>query len=590
MSLKKTVFLLFALMLFSLEVFAQDENSFKDTIELPFFDDFSYLSDSPSDKLWKNSGTTISRYMAKNPPSIGVLVFDCLDSLNQFYKHAYYGSVCSGDTIETLPINLDYQQNKTIFLSFALQAGGNGDMPEKQDSLCLDFYAPKEDCWVNIKQYSFSSKTEFSSQIINISEEKFLQKGFKFRFRNYFSLGSSSQKDLVSNCDFWYVDYVRLDKNRYEGDTLFSDVALTKEPIVKYGDYTLVPWKHYLEATNQEKLSYQIFYRNNDSKPRLLDSINLYLNGEKYALGSYNMPSYMDFENDNSDLNYRFTSLSDTVANIDIEVKLVSDVTSKDFPDNNYVLSKKTFYDSYAYDDGTAEAAYGLYGEGSQDGLVAVRFVSLKPDKLKGVYMYFCPVFQNAQADYFNIKVFNSLNGKPFVEIYSKNNVSVPKENPEKFVFFPFDNLVQITDTFYIGWQKLSKEIIAVGFDKTISGLDNKFYNLDGVWKQSKENGQIMIRPAFGYLTTAIEDLSKGNLRDKLQIKVYPNPAKEYFVVESDLVFSRRINIYNVFGQKVKSVFAEDSKIKISAMDLKSGMYILEIEGIEQKKKILITR
>ena len=422
--------------------------------------------------------------------------------------------------------------------------------------------------------------------MINITEKEYLQKGFKFRFRNYFSLGSESQKDLVGDCDFWFVDYVKLDRNRMESDTVYSDVSLTGDPVIKFGDYTSVPWKHYQNDTRKMPLSYSVFYRNNDKKARLLDSINLSLNGEEFALGSYNMPSYMDFENHNKDFNYVFSSKSDTVMDCEITVKLVSDVTKKDFTGNNEVSVKKTFLNYYAYDDGTAEAAYGLYGEGSQGGLAAVRFVTLIPDVLRGVYMYFCPVFRDAQANYFNIKVFNCKNGKPLVEIYSQNNVAVPKNETEKFVFFEFDNPVQIADTFFIGWEKLSKDIIAVGFDKNTESPNNKFFNLNGEWKTSKEKGQIMLRPAFGMLSTALTDITPQN---GSKIQIYPNPASDMLYIETDNSECKRINIYNLNGQKVKSTLLQGGFDEINVSDLKNGMYIIDFEGINIRKKLLIT-
>jgi len=578
----KKVLLLWAALVFPAMVFAGET----DTLELPFFDDFSYLGSEPDGSLWKNSGCGISRYMAKNPPSTGVLVFDALDSFKNFYPNAYYGNFSAGDTIESRPINLNYPNDKTVFLSFYFQAGGNGDYPEKQDSLCLDFFSPLTNQWSNIRQYSGANKNSFKQEMINITEKEYLQKGFKFRFRNYFSLGSESQKDLVGDCDFWFVDYVKLDRNRMESDTVYSDVSLTGDPVIKFGDYTSVPWKHYQNDTRKMPLSYSVFYRNNDKKARLLDSINLTLNGEKFALGSYNMPSYMDFENHNKDFNYVFSSKSDTIMDCDITVKLVSDVTKKDFPNNNEVSVKKTFLNYYAYDDGTAEAAYGLYGEGSQGGLAAVRFVALTPDVLTGVYMYFCPVFQNAQADYFNIKVFNCKNGKPLVEIYSQNNVAVPKNETEKFVFFEFKNPVQIADTFFIGWEKLSKDIIAMGFDKNTEKPNNKFFNLNGEWKLSKEKGQIMLRPAFGALKTAtLTDI----MPKTFEVKLYPNPANDFFYIDMENSKCKRISIYNLNGQKVKSAFVEGGLNEINVNDLKNGMYIIDFEEIKMRKKLLIT-
>ncbi len=567
-----------------------------DTLELPFFDDFSYLTEFPADTLWVNNGTDISVNLSNNPPSIGVLVFDALDADKKFYKGADYGAVCSGDTVESLPINLYYPGDKSIYLSYYFQAGGLGDRPESNDSLCLDFYSPLDDNWTTVKTYSGKLQKDFKQEIINISERKYLQKGFRFRFRNYFSLGSSLQPDLVSNCDFWLLDYVKLDKNRNEADTVYNDVSLTTNPIVKVKDYQSVPWRHYLSASDDAKVSYIINYRNNDSKARLLDSVNLILSHdektEKFALGTYNMPSYMDFSNTNENFLYTFDSKSDTMSNYDITVKLVSDVTSLDFADNNEVTISKEFRNYYSYDDGTAEAAYGLHGEGSLGGFGAVRFITLSPDKLNGVWIYFCPVFNNQQADYFNIKVWSCLNGLPSTEIYSKNDVAVPKDKTSKFVFFPFDELIQVTDTFFVGWEKLSTSILALGFDKNTTSPNYKYFNLGGTWKTSSEKGQIMIRPNFGFLQTPNNEMITPEIIAEHKLKIYPNPAKEYVTLEltdykgNDI----EINIYSITGKKYKTLSVNQSTTEIDVSDLAPGMYLLISNKLACREKLLIVR
>jgi hypothetical protein len=172
------------------------------------------------------------------------------------------------------------------------------------------------------------------------------------------------------------------------------------------------------------------------------------------------------------------------------------------------------------------------------------------------------------------------------VEIYSQNNVAVPKNETEKFVFFEFKNPVQIADTFFIGWEKLSKDIIAVGFDKNTEKPNNKFFNLNGEWKLSKEKGQIMLRPAFGVLKTAtLTDI----MPKTFEVKLYPNPANDFFYIDMENSKCKRISIYNLNGQKVKSAFVEGGLNEINVNDLKNGMYIIDFEEIKMRKKLLIT-
>ncbi|CAH8296493.1 putative secreted protein (Por secretion system target) [Mariniflexile fucanivorans] len=72
-------------------------------------------------------------------------------------------------------------------------------------------------------------------------------------------------------------------------------------------------------------------------------------------------------------------------------------------------------------------------------------------------------------------------------------------------------------------------------------------------------------------------------------LKVYPNPAKDYLIIESNKTKISSIEMYNVLGAKVLSnkVFV-DSKLNVSR--LSKGIYMLKInaEGASTTKKIVI--
>lgn len=567
-----------------------------DTLQLPFFDDFSSDGTLPSSQLWDNSGASVSRYLPQRPPSLGALVLDAIGPDGNFYPSAAYGAQSHADTVTSKPINLYYPGNKTVYLSFYYQAGGFADRPEPQDSLCLDFYSPDSDEWQTVRIISSAPQKSFAQEIVQISDRKYLQGGFRFRFRNYISLGSSLQPDLVSNCDFWLIDYVRLDKNRSVTDTVYSDVSIASPPEFKLGDYQLVPWTHYKSAPERLKPSYTIFYRNNDDKARLLDSLSLSIHHgtdtSSYELGAYNMPLYMDFTNTNTDFGHVFYSDSDTAASFDITVRLVSDATSLDFPGNNSVTISKRFADCYAYDDGSAEAAYGIHGEGSLGAQAAIKFVTIKPDLLNGVYMYFCPVYQDRQADYFNLKVWTCSNGVPDIVVYSKNNIQVPKSEAGKFTFIDFDESIQVSDTFFVGWEKLSTSIIALGFDKNTAVPNNKYFNLGGTWTKSSEKGQVMIRPSFGALSTPAGDLS-DDIAENISraVRIYPNPASSYITLETDFDMDGHLfHLYDIAGRRVLTMAPSGSLHEQDISMLKPGLYIMLSDTLHLRAKIMVVR
>lgn len=575
---------------------AQTSDGEGDVLQLPFFDDFSYMAATPDELLWECHGTTVCYDLPKNPPSTGALLLDALDAKSRFYANARYGTTTPADTVESLPINLEYPGDKSIWLSFYYQRGGYGDCPEAGDSLVLDFYAPTERKWQSIKTYKGGKSTPFAQEMINITEPQYLQKGFRFRFRNYISLGSSLAPDLVSNCDHWLVDYVYLNVNRYVGDTVYSDVSLTNTPIVKIGDYQQVPWRHYVGSSKRDNLNYTIHYRNNDNRARLLDSINLYLthdgNTEKYALGTFNMPSYMDFENRNNNFEYTLTSQYDSIAEYQVKVSLVSDATSSDYAPNNTITVDKTFSNCYALDDGSAEAAYGLHGEGSDGAMIAVKYHTYMPDKLCGVYMYFCPVYNNQQADNFDLKVWACQDGVPQYEIASKNNVEVPKDSTGKFVYIPLPEPVMVRDTFFVGWQKNETSIIAVGFDRNTTTPNRKFFNIGGDWKLSKEAGQIMIRPAFGDIKTAVPELPTARAAAR-KLVLYPNPASTYVNVETEDGREQSLTLMIInarSGQVIKTVRDISAPGILDVDDIPAGAYIVVSPATGEKAKLLIIK
>jgi len=95
------------------------------------------------------------------------------------------------DHLTSQPINLNYTSSDNIWLSFFYQAGGLGDPPEANDSLTLQFFAPLEQKWYSIWKVGGSLDQRFKPAIIRIDKDRFLQKGFQFRFVNYASISQT---------------------------------------------------------------------------------------------------------------------------------------------------------------------------------------------------------------------------------------------------------------------------------------------------------------------------------------------------------------------------------------------------------------
>ena len=81
---------------------------------------------------------------------------------------------------------------------------------------------------------------------------------------------------------------------------------------------------------------------------------------------------------------------------------------------NDTVIHEQLFMDYYAYDDGTAEAGYGLRGSGTAGGLVAMKYNSYQADYLGGVNISFNQVYDSLNLGYyFKLVVWDEDEGKP---------------------------------------------------------------------------------------------------------------------------------------------------------------------------------
>jgi hypothetical protein len=121
-----------------------DKEMTDDTLNLPFFDDFSERSIFPDSRKWSDKDVFINDTYSDKQITTGIATFDALTSTGRLYETAS-PIVFEADHLTSLPINLNYPASDNIWLSFHYQPGGIADPPEENDSLTLQFYAPEED-------------------------------------------------------------------------------------------------------------------------------------------------------------------------------------------------------------------------------------------------------------------------------------------------------------------------------------------------------------------------------------------------------------------------------------------------------------
>ena len=553
-----------------------------DTLALPFFDDFSGHSVFPDSKNWTDNYVYINNTYSDRQITEGIATFDALDNTGRLYSNAN-STGFEADHLTSQPINLKYTASDNIWLSFFYQAGGLSDPPEMNDSLTLQFFAPVEKKWYSVWRMEGSLDQRFKPAIIRIDNDRFLQKGFQFRFINYASLSANlSDPSMVGNGDIWNLDYVILNKNRNAGDTIFADVAYTLPLRSLLKSHEAMPWKQFLQVNLQEMgSSILVHYRNNDTITRNVtrnfEIWDVYKNAQAdfFSAGATNIGplTNVDYK---ANLVYTYNTSNNDSALFRITASLKTD--NFDPKQNDTLIYYQVFKNYFAFDDGSSEGGYGINGLGSRNAMVAYKFDSFMADTLRAVNICFNDSYLEANKREFDLVVWDNNNGVPGNILYTKQGVIVEQANTiNGFYSYTIPEGVPVNGTFYVGWRQLSESFLNVGYDVNTPNAGKQLYWLNGDWSLSQVPGSIMIRPVVGspLTITGIKDTHYNS--NKKSLNIWPNPAKDYINIdlgELQLSGLSYISFNDLSGRKLMKVpFSE----RIDISSLHDGMYILVI-------------
>ncbi|MFT4681055.1 MAG: hypothetical protein ACI9FU_000636 [Granulosicoccus sp.] len=563
-----------------------------DTMELPFFDDFSdYFNKKfdnyywPDAKRWVDRQAFVNDNLPNDPMSVGVVTLDGVDILGQPYNWLAGNAGASADTLTSVPLKLDGKSN--VILSFYYQAGGISTYsPEFGDRLVLEF-KDLDTVWTEMwATNGIDDDSTFFRAMVPIDSAYHLYDGFQFRFRNYAT--------LHTNGDFWHLDYIELDADRIMDDTLTNDLSLLYKGESLLAEYSSMPWKHFKEdpAGNMGDKVY-IRVRNGHADNRGLDFFLEALNvngGVDFAVPVVNASTVLaedvcgSLEQDcNDNVFTNITSLYGTGVDLSEDsayflVRKWLTETGDVRTENDTVVYVQEFYNYYAYDDGTAEVAYGL-GNIEDPGSVAVKYDVKKADALLGVQIYFDPVKWNLTDEFFQLQVWSG-DSIP-EELIAQSDTIYPEYTVQNvFHHYFFDEPVEWDENpMFIGWKQQANPDITftVGFDLQTDRSEKLFYNLGSNWIQSSIPGSVMIRPVFGDPYTF--DPASVDEVAKFQFTVFPNPATYQLKIRSNSDLNgMTARILDIAGRELKSYTNLDN---LNISKLTSGIYMLVLQHID---------
>ena len=533
--------------------------------------------------IWQDNYTCLNDRYAINPPTVGVATFDGLNENGSPYD---FGGVAAphgvADFLTSKPINMGGAVD-TVYLTFYYQQQGLGNAPEDIDSLVLEYWSPDSNEWV----WAWSTPGDLTNndfQLVHlpIVDEQFKKDGFQFRFFNY--------ANLSGNLDHWNIDYVILDQNRTYLDTIQDDAAMLYHTYSLVNDYQSVPWKHYGWNPNAFVKDTLTVYQNNNSNTGKFVSTAMDISFEGTSdlnaanPGTFNASAHAPFSTlyDFNALGFEeFDTLGrDTCAIFD--VKFYHNTTPDSRRENDTTRFQQVFSNYYAYDDGSAEAAYGIYGSGAK---VAYKFNIPQEDSIRSIKMHFAEFNDDLSTNLFRITIWNEVAGKPGNVIYQTDALfsESPIYTGDKNGFYEYflkdgasdDSLrVKVPTTFYVGWEQADPEVLNIGFDRNINTSNNIFYQLSGgSWLNTSFLGSLMMRPVF---VSPKDGLLSVDNYEEIEFGIYPNPANNEINISTDLN-NFKVDILDITG---KINLSSNNQVRLDVSNLKPGIYLVKVTDI----------
>lgn len=532
-------------------------------MSLPFFDDFASptfeAEGGPSELVrWTDLSARRTFNYAIQPPTIGTATLDGLRS--DGYPYAFNAeSEGWADTLTSQAINLAGRTPEdNIYLTFFYQGGGLGNAPDENDSLVVEFLAPNagELGWTQVWSALGAEMDTFALAGVPVDNPIHLEDGFRFRFRNHGALGG--------NVDLWHIDYVLVDDNLDPDNLGFFEVAFVDPLHTLTSPYSVMPWSHYLsDPVSYTEDSLKSLHRNLSAfqadnvtcgfkvrnvvsgveedfpNPFSLTSVSP---DTTFDVGYYVQAPFVEGGDTLVEANGFVFSDPGNDSAATFEVTLYEDAIGileqerVGVPDNDSILFVQLFRNEYAYDDGSAEKAYGLTTGG---GKLAVRYDLAIPDTLFGLAIYFTPYYDNVENQNFLLRAWSDDAGQPGEELgqnYIFHQPTYFTDGNDVFAYYEYDDPIPVEGTVHVGMVQEQDFALNIGLDKNTDFNFSRVHyqlGLGAEWVLSTIQGTIMVRPVLQsgveQVFVAVDD-AVSPWSDQ-EMTVYPNPAQDWLEV-----------------------------------------------------------
>ncbi len=256
---------------------------------------------------------------------------------------------------------------------------------------------------------------------------------------------------------------------------------------------------------------------------------------------------------------------------------------------NDTIRLKQTFCNIMAYDDGSAEKAFGLSG-GDAVKKFAYEFDLNRPDTLIGFQVMFTQADANVMDLVFDFDIWDSIQLNNYLWMDTPiaslvNQIPYYVDSMNGFTTYLLDTQYILSNKVYVGWDQTDSRRLQVGYDMNDTlGHPHMFTYFTGKWDSAymQPVGSPMIRLIFGHyygrssIPAAVVDLTK----DKNGLDVFPNPTTGAVYLKSTRAYAvYSVDIFNSMGQKVSSLSSVTNQLDIGA--LANGVYLLNARDLQ---------
>ncbi len=573
------------------------------TVSIPFWEDFSTSSQVPAIERWVNSDNVrVSNGLGIKAPTFNVAVFDGVDVNGAPYDA---NSLINGATDSLISqlvdlSTLDADQVDSVYLSFFWQLNGNGEIPDLEDSLVLQFKDPTGE-WQNVWSQlggRDNESDEFAQELVQVTSN-FFSDNFQFRFQSY--------SRLAGAFDTWLVDYIFLNDSRHANDIAHPDRALTRKPSFLIAPYTAMPTEQFFTNPNRYLMETNIeFYNLNEFfQPIQFSTTVREISGdndiEVLANQTIVNPIPLGFER----LTFTSPALNSNLLDANADSLLLETtffigsgdnffiedinpgvdttfVESVDYRVNDTVRVTTVINDYFAYDDGDPDFAAGINQRGGQ---LAYAFFAEQPALLTHIDINF-PFTQQA-GEPIELLVWSELNNSPESILFQDSYSVIRPASIGDLRAYALDTPVFVQDTFYIGFQQATNEFLAVGLDKNNDTGDKLFFNVSGEWRANEfVSGSLLMRPRFDKEIAA--NFVPPGQAGVVAPNIYPNPSEGRVFIEGAV---NALKVYDSWGSEGAFEVTEAERgVFIDLSKNKKGIYLLKFskEGKIFTKRIIL--